>query len=246
MQWRNCLLSSSDLKSWLHRDLGQRDKLLLILASLDAPCHVKEIGDRAREVGFRIPKTWNPSSSLSRSKGLAIRTPKGWEITDTGNQHLRNLGVTKFSPAAVQVATDLREELSNIKDGETRSFVEEAIGCYEAELYRSAIVMSWIGAIAVLHRHVFAEKITSFNSEARRIDSRWKDARSTDDLSKMGEADFLERIATLSVIGKDVKKELKSCLGRRNSCSHPNSLQIRANTVAHHIEILLLNVFKKF
>ncbi len=27
---------------------------------------------------------------------------------------------------------------------------------------------------------------------------------------------------------------------------HPNSLKIGANTAAHHIEILLLNVFQKF
>ncbi len=33
---------------------------------------------------------------------------------------------------------------------------------------------------------------------------------------------------------------------RRNGCGHPNSLKIGANTAAHHIEILLLNVFQKF
>ena len=35
-------------------------------------------------------------------------------------------------------------------------------------------------------------------------------------------------------------------IARRNGCSHPNSLKIGANTAAHHIEILLLNVFQKF
>jgi hypothetical protein len=62
----------------------------------------------------------------------------------------------------------------------------------------------------------------------------------------MAEADFLDRIAAISVIGKNVKKELNDCLDRRNGCGHPNSLQIGANTVAHHIEILFLNVFQKF
>ena len=40
--------------------------------------------------------------------------------------------------------------------------------------------------------------------------------------------------------------ELRNCLDRRNGCGHPNSLKIGPNTVAHHIEILLLNVFKAF
>jgi len=240
------LLSSADLKTWLHREFRQRDKLLLILASLDAPCQVKDMKKCAHAAGFQIPKTWNLSNSLGRSQGLAIRTPEGWEITDAGKQHLRNLGVTKISPAAVQVATDLREEISNIKDDKTRSFVEEAIKCYEAELYRSAIVMSWISAVAVLHNHVHTRYLKKFNAEAKRVDPRWKEAVTTDDLGSMREADFLDRIVALSIIGKNVKNELKSCLERRNGCGHSNSLQIRANTVAHHIEVLLLNVFKIF
>ena len=244
--WRPSLLSSADLKTWLHRDFSQRDKLLLILASLDEPCQVKEMKEHAKEAGFRVPTGWNPSASLGKSKGLAIRAPKGWEITDTGKQYLRNLGVTKISPAAVQVATDLRAELPNIKDDYTRAFVEEAIKCHEAELYRSAIVMSWLAAVDVLHNHAHAKHLKKFNAEAKRVNARWKDAKTTDDLGRMGEADFLERIAALSIIGKNVKKELKDCLARRNGCGHPNSLKIGVNTVAHHIEILLLNVFKKF
>ena len=106
--------------------------------------------------------------------------------------------------------------------------------------------MSWIGAVSVLYEHVHAKHLTRFNAEANRVDSKWRDASTTDDLSRMREADFLERITALSIIGKDVKKELKSCLDRRNSCGHPNSLQISANTAAHHVEVLLLNVFNRF
>ncbi len=240
------MLSTSDLKSWLHRDLGQRDKLLLILASLDSPCQVKDIKETAENAGFRFPRTWNPSSSLGRSKGLAIRTPKGWEITDVGKQHLRNRGVTKISAAAIQVATDLREVLLDIREIETHSYVEETVHCYEAGLYRSAIVMSWIGAVAVLQKYVYENYLVDFNKEAKRVNSKWKDANTTDDFANMKEAEFLDRIATLSIIGKNVKTELKNCLNLRNSCGHPNSLQVRANTVAHHLEVLLLNVFKVF
>ena len=240
------LLEVSDLKTWLHRDIQKLNKLLLILATFEEPCQVKDIRTRASQAGFRVPKRWNPSAILGRSKGLAIRAPGGWEITDAGRQHLRNLGVTKISPAAVQIATDLRAELPNITRADTRAFVEEAIKCHEAELYRSAIVMSWLAAVDVLHHHVHAKQLKAFNSEAKRVDARWKDAKTTDDLGRMGEADLLDRIAALSIIGKNVKKELKDCLDRRNGCGHPNSLKIGANTVAHHIEILLLNVFKAF
>jgi len=108
--------------------------------------------------------------------------------------------------------------------------------------------MSWLAAVDVLHNHVHANHLAAFNAEAKRIDPKWKYAKTTDDLGRMKESDFLDRIAVapLSIIGKSVKKELKDCLDRRNRCGHPNSLTIGANTVAHHLEILLLNVFKKF
>ena len=239
-------ISTSDLKTWLHSDLGRRDKLLLILASFDSPCQIKDIRERAKDAGFKVPAKWNISSYLSRSKGLAIGTPEGWEISNRGKQHLKELGVINISPAANQVATDLRAVIQQIKDEETRSFVEEAIRCYEFKLHRAAVIMSWVGAIAVLYNHVYANYLWDFNVEAKRVNSRWKTAKTTDDLSTMKEADFLNRIATLSIIGKNVKDELKICLKLRNSCSHPNSLEISANKVASHIEVLLLNVFKKF
>lgn len=241
------LLGANDLKAWLHRnDFAPREKLLLTLATFDAPCQVKDLSARSADAGFRIPKRWNISDTLGKSGGQAIRTPQGWEITDSGRQHLRNLGVTRIGPAAVQVARDLRAELPNIGDADTRAFVEEAIKCYEAELYRSAIVMSWLAAVDVLHGHVHAKHLKAFNAEAKRVDGKWKDARTTDDLGRMAESDFLDRIAALSLVGKNVKKELKDCLDRRNGCGHPNSLKVGANTVAHHIEVLILNVFKVF
>lgn len=239
------LLNISDLKTWLHRDLGQREKLLLVLASLDSPSQIRDIKERAIEAGFQLPRSWNPSNSLGRSKGMAIRTPKGWEITESGKQHLRNLGVSKISPAAIQVATDLREILSKINDSEIRSFLEEAIGCYEAQFFRSAIVMSWTGAVAVLHKYVHSNYLTQFNTEAKRVNPRWRDAINQDDLGNMREGEFLDRIAAISVISNDVKKELKNCLNRRNSCGHANSFRVSANTTAHHIEVLLLNVFER-
>jgi hypothetical protein len=240
------LLGLAELKSWLHRKLAPLDQLLLLLASLDKPSQIKEITELAKQAGLRVSARSNPSTILARSKGLAIRTPQGWEITEAGKQHLRNLGVTKISPAAVQVATDLRSELPNIANPDTSLFVEEAIKCYEAELYRSAVVMSWLAAVDVLHHHVHSKHLAAFNAEAKRVDGRWKDAKTPDDLSKMPEGEFLDRIAALSIIGKNVKAELRDCLNRRNGCGHPNSLKIGSNTVAHHLEILLLNVFRKF
>ncbi len=241
------MLNVNELKIWLHRaDLTQQNKLLLLLATFDQPCQVKDLKSRAHEGGLKITDRWNPSASLRRSKGLAISAPTGWELTDAGRAHLRNLGITKIAVPAAQVRQDLRAELSNIRVRDTRAFVEEAIMCFEYDLHRSAVVMSWLAAMAVLYNHVHSRKLSDFNSEAKRIDANWKAAKTIDDLGRMKENDFLDRIAALSIIGKNVRQELGKCLTLRNGCGHPNSLKVGTNAVANHIEILLLNVFKVF
>ena len=234
-----------DLERWLHSSLGRRDKFLVVLASFETPRQVRDIEKRANEAGFRVPGEWNISSLLSRSKGLAVKNNDGWKITSSGKRRLSELGVNSIGSAAAGVTTDRRNEFKEIGNGEALAFANEAIGCLEAKLYRSAIVMSWICAMDLLYRHVCREKLADFNKEAQRVDNKWRLAKNPDDLGKMKDSDFLDRIEALSVIGKDVKKKLKSCLDLRNSCGHPNSLEIGPNVVAAHIELLLLNVFRK-
>jgi len=235
-----------DLKNWLQKDLTRLDKLLLILATQTNPVSVAKIKEIAVAAGFRTAKNWNFSAILSASKGKAVNT-RGWEITNEGKLHLRSLGVSKISPAAMQVAVDLRAHLDKVSDAETQIFVEEAIKCHEAELYRSAIVMSWLGAMDVLHKYVYANHLAEFNAEASRVmGKKWKVAKTPDDLGKMGESDFLNQIERLSIVGKNVKAQLRIALNLRNGCGHPNSLKVSVNKSAAHIETLLENVFQEF
>jgi len=237
------LLNVDDLKTWLHRaDLTRRNKLLLVLATFDQPCQVKDLKVRAREGGLKITDKWNPSASLQEANGLAIRTSSSWEITNAGRAQLRQLGVTTVIASVAKVRHDLRAELANIKDSDTRTFVKEALECFEHSLYRSAVVMSWLAAMHVLYNHIYTHCLKEFNNEASKADPKWKPAKTTDDLGRMKEHDFLQRISTLSIIGKNVRQELEKCLALRNSCGHPNSLKLGANAVANHIEVLLLNV----
>lgn len=232
------------LKQWLHKPLPPTDKLLLVLASFDTPCSIAELRRRALDAGFKFPNKWNVSAILARTKGLAIRVPEGWELSDSGKQHLGKLGITKLSPTSLQVAADLRSHLLKIKNPTTAAFVEEAIRCHEAQLFRSAIVMSWIAAVDVLYREIVASHLQAFNAEAVKVNSKWKAAVNEDGLSRMGEADFLDRITAINVIGKNTKDELVKCLKLRNGCGHPNSLKVGPNMVATHLEALLLNVFE--
>lgn len=136
--------------------------------------------------------------------------------------------------------------MQRIKDPSIQAFVEEAIKCHEAGLYRSAIVMSWLAAIGVLQHEVVQNHLSRFNTEATRRNPKWKAAKNEDDLGHISEFDFLDHLVAISVIGKNRKDELQKALKLRNGCGHPNSLRVGPNAVAGHIEILLLNVFDVF
>ena len=59
---------------------------------------------------------------------------------------------------------------------DARAFVLEAIVCAEQSLLRAAVVLSWVGAMALLHDHVIANRLADFNKLAA-SDPKWKPAK---------------------------------------------------------------------
>lgn len=248
VNWSRVLLDASALKDLLSkREISLRDRLLLCLATdPDRAMSIKEVRDLAVSAGFRSAKTSDLSKPLSRAKNLVARTTAGWELTSDGKSHVVELAGLVLPSVTPLVLSSLRNHLASLKDGDTRSFVEEAVKCFELKLYRSSIVFTWIGAVSVLHKHVFASHLHAFNAEALRRDPKWRQAKTADDIARLKEFDFLQVIHSISLIGKNVKDELEVCLKLRNGCGHPNSLQVGEHKASAHIETLIQNVFAKF
>lgn len=242
------MLRLADLENLLHaKGRSNHDRTLLCLALTPVKERTNsEICDIAKQAGWSRVASGTVATSLSRAKGLAIRTPNGWKLTDEGEAHVRSLAGVRSASKPPASAVSLRKHLGNITDTDMHAFVEEAVRCYESGLLRSAVVMSWVGAMSVLYKHVVTEKLADFNAEATRRNQKWKAASTADDLALMKEYDFLQVLQAISVIGKSVKAHLEHCLDSRNACGHPNSFRIADNAVAAHVEVLLLNVYEKF
>lgn len=241
------MLSFDSLKALLSQpSLNRNNALLLILAYSE--CSIKSVADIkviAKSCGLRSIDKWNVSNVLARLKGDAVRLEKGWEITHSGLKKLSDEKLLAKQPFA-SANSSLRTYLEKMPECTTKEFIKETISALEYDLTRSAVVLSWVGAISVLYEYTLMHKLAEFNAEALRRDSKWKDASTQDDLCKMKEFNFLEVLEGISVIGKNCKKQLQDCLALRNSCGHPNTLAIGENMVAAHVEALLLNVFMKF
>jgi hypothetical protein len=170
----------------------------------------------------------------------------GWQLTTPGRERVRTLvGPAASSPVA-HLLPKLRSELAKIKNPQAAAFIEEAIKCLEVKLVRAGVVLSWVGAVAVLYDHVIAKELGAFNTEALRRDAKWRPAKTADDLARMKEADFLNVLESISILGKSVKLELEGALRLRNGAGHPNQLKIGETRAAAHVESLILNVFAQF
>ena len=242
------MLDSDSLKELLARaDLPARDKLLACLAQEPiGPRKTTHVRDFAISLGLREAKKWNVSDYLGKSRPFAIRTREGWELTESGKQHVAALAGSSLPSVTTRVLSALRRQLPSISSASTRAFVEESISALETKLYRSAIVLSWVGAVSVLYEHVIANASSQFDAEASKRDPKWRQATNIDDLARWKEHEFLQILAAISVIGKSVKDELEVCLKLRNGCGHPNSLAVGEHRAAAHIETLIQNVFTRF
>jgi hypothetical protein len=244
------LLRVAELKNLLHRSgLSQADSLLLILAAANgAPQRPDAITQTAISAGLREIKKWNISARLAASGGRAINTPSGWELTDSGRNHLKTTFGIGVSPSPMTAsASRLAKHLTKITNQQIREFVEEAIECLEHEHRRAAVVLTWVGAVALLQDYVVAKRLSDFNSEAQRRNVKWRNAATADDISsRMEEYEFLQVCAGISLFGKSVKQRLEQALKLRNGAGHPNQLAVDEYEAAAHVEALIKNVFDKF
>lgn len=241
------MLTSDELKTLLFEELSRSDKLLLLLTSFDTPCGVQCIRKKAYDLGYRKISKWNISDILSRTNGRAVNTKDGWEITKRGRDRLGEIGFDLSRPRKLAVAHQLRECIARTHDSQIRSFIIEAITCFEYGLFRSAIIMSWIGAIAILRDEVRKRHIEEFNKFIRERSKSKKDqVNFSRYLDQVRDSEFVDILFGISMIDKSVQVKLKHCLDNRNQCSHPNNLCIGENTVASHLEILILNVYDHY
>jgi hypothetical protein len=208
-----------------------------------------EVRDLAVGAGLKRAKNWNISGEFRRASTLVANTSAGWELIADGRLHVAKL-VGANETRLSDVATSLRTLLNNVTSPEVKAFLEEAVSCFEHRLYRAAIVFSWVGAVAILHKYVFDNVLSDFNKEAqvRTANSKepWKPAKRQDDLGRLSESTFLQVIESIGVISKNEKQLLEEALKLRNAFGHPTSVSIAENTAAAHIERLTLNVYKKF
>jgi hypothetical protein len=233
-------------ESLARRDVSKTDKYLLIVAMHDGPMKSNDIRAVARQNGWRDGANSIPGDFLKHTRS-AIYLPNGWTVTEACKNLLVGRGLMTPAGVLTPVTEALERYLTDVHDPEKVRFVEEAIQCVKNKAYRSAIVLTWVGAVYLLYQHVLQKQLTEFNQEGRRRFQKWKDVANVDDLATaMSESEFLNMLQHIGALTKAEQKELQSCLDRRNTAGHPNSASFEEVTVGAHIHELISKVYSKY
>lgn len=152
-------------------------------------------------------------------------------------------------PAKQETSHLLRGLLEGLTDIQEKSFLQEAIDCYEIGARRATIVLVWILAVHHLTSYIYAKELTAFNIElAKNKDKRVKVTaiKQFDDFADIPEGKLIELARAAQIISNDVRKILDTKLGIRNSSGHPSSVSISEVKATDFVIDLVTNVLIKY
>lgn len=235
---------------------GQRAPVLLLLSQLGQPVPTVKIREKGVTIGFRIVSQWNVTAILKAAAkdGQVAQLAEGWKLLGPGHKVVEN----HYRPEAaiiLEARHSLRAHLIKIGNDQRKAFVEEALKSFDVGAYRSAVVLSWVGAAHIIQEHIVSKHCVAFNAaglaKLARANSNGKKhsftpVKTAKDFGVIGEAEMLQLCQDAGILHKAEKQTLQERLDLRNQCGHPNPLVIAEHTVAHHIELLMLNVYAKY
>ncbi|WP_291048605.1 hypothetical protein [Hyphomonas sp.] len=225
----------------------QKDICLAALVYLGGEAKGTEIKAALKAHGFRNAHSLNLHTALQRTEGMVVNHAATWKLLAPGEQFIVAAGLDLRSTRSQQLDASLRSELDKLTDGNRKTFMLEAVSAFESKLYRAAVVLSWVGAVNVLHEFIAVNHLGAFK---RAYEARYPNSKLTvqnvASLTQVKESDFLQVCQDCGIIDKSVKNELATRLDLRNQAGHPNTLKIGENMAAAHIECLLKNVFLVF
>lgn len=197
--------------------------------------HLKPPSNISREISNLLQG--KNSVLLRKGQGYVFHRDKWKQLNEQflNNKHAR------------EVSNNLRSLLPKIASQEQKSFLDEAIICFEVKCYRASIIMTWLLTIDILYEHVLKGRLSNFNL-AVQTHGQYKKLSfaKKEDFSDLKESTFLELLRVGKIISGDQFKILKDKLDFRNTSAHPNMIVIKETKAVSFIEDLIENIIIKF
>jgi hypothetical protein len=174
-----------------------------------------------------------------RTAGKYIRKQKGYALERGAVKKLESDFLGRRS--AVNVSASLRGTLSAIGDPAVRAYLDETVACYENNLLRSTIVLSWCVAYGLFRSWLFRNHLPTLNAAM----AAWKQPfqiKVLDDFQELNESVVIDTAKKTGLITKEQFKTLKQALDIRNSFAHPTAKLITPAIAEAYLETILKEI----
>jgi hypothetical protein len=184
------------------------------------------------------------SEGISKAQSRYIKTSDGYRLHKHNAEKIsQSLGERQVE---IQVSAELRKLESSLPEGHARTFLTEAIDCFEAGASRAAIIMTWVLAMNLLNNYIVSSKLAEFNAALTLAPAgKVKFVTTYDELNDLKESKIIELAKSANIISKDVWKVMDQALDTRNSCAHPAELVVKKSKAIAIIEDLFENVISQ-
>jgi hypothetical protein len=224
------------LACYLASRSGAKEATAATLASLREALHLAAHSHLAQYLSRQTKRQGQKS-------GRYIKTKNGYVLE---RSYLKVLQSTHLGrPAAKNVSASLRGTLSAIGDPTVKSYLEEAISCFEQNLLRSAVIMTWCVSYGLFRAWLYRNHLVTLNTAM----GAWKTPvmiSKLDDFQELTEATVIDTARKIGAITKEQYKTLKQQLDQRNSYAHPTAKVITSSIAEASIETAIGEVLPVF
>jgi hypothetical protein len=215
---------------------GATEVTALPIASLREALHLP--------VHKRLPQYLSEQTKKHGAKnGKYVKTKKGY-VLERGYSRVLQSNYTG-RPSAKNVSASLKGTLSAVGDPAVKLYLEEAIGCFEQDFLRSAVIMTWCVSYGLLRGWLFRNHLATINGAM----GAWKTPfhiTKLDDFQELTEATVIDTARKASILSKEQHKTLKQLLDQRNSYAHPTAKAITPSIAEAYIETVLREVLPNY
>ena len=192
----------------------------------------------------RLPQYLSEQTKKRGStNGKYVKTKNGYVLERGYSAALQSTHLGR--PSAKNTSASLKGVLAAVGDAAVRTYLEEAIGCFEQNFLRSAIIMTWCVAYGLFRGWLFPNHLVTLNASMATWKSPFEVAK-LDDFQELTESTVIDAARKASILTKEQHKTLKQLLDQRNSFAHPTAKAISPSIAEAYIETVLSEVLPHY
>lgn len=183
--------------------------------------------------------------NLLRAKEL-LKNRSGYRLESRAREQLQaRYGNRDITVEVTHLLRSLPDKVPSLAE---RTYLNEALVCFEHTAFRAATVMAWNLAYHHLCDYVLKHHLANFNKKWPDVfpghhKRRTKHIGTIDDFNReLKESEMIDICNSANIITKDIHRILSEKLGRRNSAAHPSNVDIGRLQTEAFIDDLVRNV----